>query len=763
MKQHEAIPAGVPPISFAAHQVRTGGLEGARADFEKMIADLACATVTGVRVISANPGDWGIDAFAGDLDGAITVWQAKYFHPITTASHKRQIEESFDSVIKATGKQQHTVHKWVLCIPSSMDPSATQWWDAWKKANARTHNVDIELWDETELRKRLSAPAAESVRRMYFEPYAAASPAHAPQPPPLQRLPGHPIAECDPFALEVHPSIKRAGSDSRELPRYVPRNHDALLRAKVGETASGKSQMVVLVGEPSTGKTRAMWEAVRLLPPSWRLWHPLSVDDLLSGLATVRPSTVLWLNHVDKYLSRDNGERAAVGLRNLLRDMKPVLVLGTIWSHRLDQLTIPSRRINDDTHQHARDLLTMDVAVTDVPHNFTGPDMDAARAAADSDPRLRAATLHAADGRIAQYLAGVPALVARCQRADSHTEAVLKAAMDLCRYGHDPDNLPSVLLKHAASAYIPGEEWDRLPRAWFRDALEYLGQDCLGVLGPLTRRRPRFGLPDESCYRLAGVLTRWAAPGQNWPFPAEGFWEAAALHARTPADWFAMGEEAQRYGRYRHAARLFHLAAKAGSQEAWKALVEFLEILGRADEATTVAQHSGQPHVMQELTEFRTFMETAFAWAQGQQPAVVVHKPGLLELKMRHLEKVGRWHEAVECAVQASGQGDVDGLDEALRLLEKAGERKRAEDLAIGSIHLSYLLGVLVQLRVQAGDRAGAERVALEAADHGHPDALGELARIRESAGRPDEAAAIRRYGLTADGSPADPWRAMQC
>ncbi|MEU9288083.1 hypothetical protein AB0D57_26110 [Streptomyces sp. NPDC048275] len=61
----------MPPISFAVHIVRSGGLGGARDDFEKMITELAGSTTPGVRMIAANPGDWGVDAFAGDLGGEL--------------------------------------------------------------------------------------------------------------------------------------------------------------------------------------------------------------------------------------------------------------------------------------------------------------------------------------------------------------------------------------------------------------------------------------------------------------------------------------------------------------------------------------------------------------------------------------------------------------------------------------------------------------------------------------------------------------------
>ncbi|MCX4648047.1 hypothetical protein [Streptomyces sp. NBC_01446] len=759
MPQHEAMRAGVPPIDFVAHQLRASGQGGARDDFEKMVADLAHTTVPRVRMIAANPGDWGIDAFAGDLCGEVTVWQAKYFHPHTTASHRGQITKSFDSMIKAAHTQNHTVHQWVLCIASSMDGPTAQWWDGWKKEQARIHHLDIELWDETELRRRLYAPEAERVRRAYYDPYAAAPPAEADQSRILVEMPGSPVAECDPFDLEVHPCIKRAGAGTRELPSYVARNHDVRLRARVDEAVGGRSQMVVLVGEPSAGKARALWEAVRLLPADWRLWHPLSAEDLLNGLTTVGPATVLWLNNMDRYLARGEGERAAVGLRKLLRNVKRVLVLGTTWSPRMDQLTVPSRQISDDIHQHARDLLTTDAQVIAVPHVFKGPDLHAARTAADSDPRLKAATLHAANGRITQYLAGVPALMERCQRAEAPTEAVLKAAADLCRYGHDPENLPYALLEHAASAYFEREEWDGLSPSWFEDALKYLGRDCLGVPGPLVRRRPLPGHPDEACYRQAGVLVRWAIYGRGWGFPPEGFWEAAALYARTPADRFAMGEKAHEYGRYRYAALLFELAAKDGHPGAWKHLVEFLETLGRADDATAVAQRIGQPHLPQELTEFRSSIETiTLAWARRQCSRTAAPQPSAVELEMHRLQEAGRWDEAVEYAMSAAREGDIEGLEEALRLLEEAGQRERAEGIAISYTNIPYLLGDLVQIRIQAGDQAGAEQLAREAVNGGHPEALHELARARENAKRPDEAKAIRRYGLTADGSPSAPW-----
>ncbi|MGW9433754.1 serine/threonine protein kinase, partial [Streptomyces decoyicus] len=64
-------------------------------------------------MIAANPGDWGVDAFAGDLGGEITVWQSKYFWPATQKSNQQQIRDSLKSVLDTAAKKDHTVRMWI--------------------------------------------------------------------------------------------------------------------------------------------------------------------------------------------------------------------------------------------------------------------------------------------------------------------------------------------------------------------------------------------------------------------------------------------------------------------------------------------------------------------------------------------------------------------------------------------------------------------------------------------------------------------------
>jgi len=120
---------------------------------------------------------------------------------------------------------------------------------------------------------------------------------------------GKPISDyaVNPLLLGIHPAIDlgpdTAGLD--KLPLYVRRLHDDKLAEYVKRATAGESVIATLVGDSSTGKTRACWEAVRYLDDEWRLWHPISPSEpeaLLESIARIGPRTVLWLNEIQRYL-----------------------------------------------------------------------------------------------------------------------------------------------------------------------------------------------------------------------------------------------------------------------------------------------------------------------------------------------------------------------------------------------------------------------------------------------------------------------------
>ncbi|MCX4598288.1 hypothetical protein OG819_55110 [Streptomyces sp. NBC_01549] len=99
----------------------------------------------------------------------------------------------------------------------------------------------------------------------------------------------------------------------------------------------------------------------------------------------------------------------------------------------------------------------------------------------------------------------------------------------------------------------------------------------------------------------------------------------------------------------------------------------------------------------------------------------------------------------------------MEAHEEYLRLLEATGAHDRASSIAVNDYSLPYLLGELVAMR-SGQDPESLEKLIRRAVDGGHPNALSELATHWRRIGRHDDADAVCRFGLTAEGVPAAAW-----
>ncbi|MFG3207391.1 hypothetical protein [Streptomyces sp. NPDC048192] len=466
--------------------------------------------------------------------------------------------------------------------------------------------------------------------------------------------------------LGVHPVLDIGGASDRcgALPAYIRRDHDARLKSVVDAAKAGRSGIAVLVGGSSTGKTRALWEAVRELSDGWRLWHPLSPtapDAALDALADIAPKTVVWLNEAQFYLEPDPlGEQVAAGLRELLHDPSraPVLVLGTLWPGHWDTLTT---RTTPDRHVGARELLSGHKI--DVPDAFTPADLAALDATDDADPRLAQAAQHAKNAQVTQYLAGVPYLMERYNAARRTTLALIHAAMDARRMGAGL-YLPLNWLADAAPGYLDDEY--PLDSDWLSKALAYVTTPCNGIPGILTpappsgprnqrtRRRADAsgspaGRPAPSLqgprYLLADYLDQHGRHHRAETIPPIDFWTAAAHHAH-PTDLTALGDAAWSRGLYRDAAQLHKHATPHGNSRAAAALIHLLHALHPTDHEPA-------------------------QWAAAH---AAVDNPDAAVWLLRELREVGAHEQVTALAERAAAHAALDNPHDVAKLLKELRE-----------------------------------------------------------------------------------------
>ena len=586
---------------------------------------------------------------------------------------------------------------------------------------------------------------------------------------------GRPLGEVtDPFALEVHRPVQPDGPqhDLPVLPVYVPREHDDELKRVVEGAAEGHSGMAVLVGGSSTGKTRACWEALRLLrdqEPGWRLWHPIDPsrpEAALRDLRGIRPRTVVWLNEAQFYLDVPGGlgERVAAGLRELLRDPArgPVLVLATMWPAFWAVLATRPQG-GADSNAQARELLAgCDIPV---PAAFTGPQLQ--RLGEAGDVRLAQAAAGAQGGRVIQFLAGTPELLARYRNAPPAARALIHAAMDARRLGMRRA-LPRAFLEAGAPGYLTDSEWDQLADDWLEQALAYAVVLCRGVRGPLARVRPRppstAGSSDHStgpAYQLADYLDQQGRVTRRDQIPPAAFWAAAASYAH-PGDLDVLGNAAHDRGLYRAAAQLDKHATALGDTFAAYRFVDNLHRLHPTDKrparwaATHVAVNDPLPaaFLLRALRDAGAG-EQVTAFADRAAAHADLGDPDAVASLLRALRDAGAHEQATAFADRAAAQADLDNpvaVASLLRVLQEAGAGEQAAALLArdpaahadlgDSEAVASLLGELREAGAQEQAALLAERAAAHA-DLGDPYAVASLLGGLREAGAQEQAAVL--------------------
>lgn len=380
------------------------------------------------------------------------------------------------------------------------------------------------------------------------------------RPAPTARV----IAAWHPFDLDVHPAITVGASRLPDLPPYVRRAHDDELDALLGGLAG--PVMAVLTGESSTGKTRALYEAVLRHFPDWPVVYPRTADDLLAVLERGVPAgTVLWLNETQNHLTDDT----TAALRGLLEAGGPVVVLGTLWPEYWARfMAEPS---------HVRNLLQHRVSRVRVAAAFS-PELSAAARTSD-DPRLRRAVAASGEGRkVIQTMSGGPTLVERYEHPDTPDEryatAVVTAALDARRLGHR-SLLTRAFLEEAAPGYLVDEDRVDTPADWFERGLAVAAQDRTGIAALLPKRLSP-GVGPADAYDTHDYLDQHARTTRRWALTPTSLWDALVTHTTDTEEQLRLSRAAFHRLRNRHGEAMYRSAStrKQPDSKMWQLLVD---------------------------------------------------------------------------------------------------------------------------------------------------------------------------------------------
>lgn len=140
-----------------------------RERFERLVTAVVREIHPTARSIRANPGDWGIDTFVGELSrGTIAVWQSKYFLDGVGRVQQADIRDSLVSLQQAADRHGFKVAGWTLAIPTDLDGPATKWWDRWRLKKQRETGIVIELWPASTVESLLCKTDLAGIRQQFF-------------------------------------------------------------------------------------------------------------------------------------------------------------------------------------------------------------------------------------------------------------------------------------------------------------------------------------------------------------------------------------------------------------------------------------------------------------------------------------------------------------------------------------------------------------------------------------------------------------------
>jgi tetratricopeptide (TPR) repeat protein len=524
------------------------------------------------------------------------------------------------------------------------------------------------------------------------------------------------LTDVDPFKIGVFRS-QAAEENSRiqGTPEYVKRKLDNALYVAFDEPRLALSKrLVVLRGDPKTGKSRTLWEALRKLPgrrllalkapdPGTKPPDP-AAEPLSTLLALERPLSsaqgrdlVIWIddahNHLDHGLTRDNLRRLVE-----LDHYSQAIIVATIHSARLDAIKDFDRELHALLREPFDELL--------LEPRLDDNELQAAR---EQYPGL-------ADnpdlGRLPELFASVLPLIDRYQGSRATQPigvAVAAAVIAWQRAGMPPDSIDHPTLKALTELTLreiaPARE---LTEMKFEVGLDW-SMEPVAAFAALVRKNESDPTDTTARYRAFDAVVSWAQT--NEPPLAPSVWDFVLKHADERS--------------------LNALATEANyAQQPAVAEQALITAMGSVDRRASAVAASSLGALMKEQARLDE-AEAAFRSAIDSghpdvAPMATLSLGELLKERKRFDEAEAAFRSAIDSGHPDVGPMATLSLGVLLKEQKRLDEAEATSGTAIDSGHpvvagmVAVNLGLLLRERKRFDEAEAAFRSAI--VDSSHPD-----------------------------------------
>ncbi|MGW4859416.1 tetratricopeptide repeat protein [Kocuria palustris] len=456
---------------------------------------------------------------------------------------------------------------------------------------------------------------------------------------------------------------------------------------------------------------------------------------------------MIWLNELQSFFSDQSSGKTAEMLCMLMRETKPVLLIGTIWPKYLNDLQ------SSGAEQNAlKTFLDQRIHFTMAEH-FSAREIELAIEGAFNDVNLESAIYRSkSDNRVTQNIAAGPQLLQRWQTSPSAFEREYVTAAVIAKLAGCESNLQRNELEMLSENLVERTcGIARIVTSEMKDdAFAFVTEEVHGAASLLI---PVYNSAHQNTLMISDYLYQEISRGLNLESVPDKFWEYLMGFSISPTDLFKVGKTLKMLSKPSIAENWLKRAMQSGHEQASSFLAESLVAEMRFDEAEEIFQQAlrrNPEEIWRSYSRYLQYqsrpLEAKAVLERALAAGVSSHLGGSYDLDvprgkfaefspgwMRHLMVSGPETDLAGILRQLGREDELESHWERMCELDRPCARQ-------------YLAHAVLE-----SDPQKAELLLVEAISDGEPGARYALARVLERQNRQDDLLELWKQGVDAN------------